>query len=314
MKETQWNVGKLAQSGAEVLGKRGFDSPRLESDLLLAEVLGLERLELFTRFDMPVDDESRGAFRALIKRRLANEPIAYILGKRDFLDLTFSVGPGVLIPRPETEHVVHASQTFLDGVSHPRFLEVGVGSGCITLSLLHHNPHATALALDISEAALACTLKNAEALGLADRLTCLQSDVFKGISEDSPWLKSLDLIVSNPPYIRQDEKESLAKDVRDYEPGEALFCPEDGLAFHRMILRKGPAFLKDSGGIVLELACGTGKQLLQFAQTTWSAARHQVLPDYSGLDRVSCHTKSAWPEGFSSLHGAQVTSEEEPGS
>ncbi len=313
MNDKRWTTVELAKSGAEVLCKRGFESPRLESDLLLAHVLGVERLELYTRFDMPIDDRQRGVFRDFIKRRLRHEPVAYILGEKDFLDLTFKVAPGILIPRPETEHVVQAGSTFLSGIEHPRFIEVGVGSGCISLSLLHKHPEAVALGFDISEKALDCALENARHLGLADRFICAKSDVFSALPAQPAWGQGIDLIISNPPYIRRDEMTDLPRDVADFEPPEALFCPEDGLSFHRRILSEGRGLLTEKGGIVLELADGTGAKLAKYAAELSADALNAYLPDYAGLDRVFCHTKNVWPERFSGLHRVSASSEEESG-
>ncbi|MFT7620422.1 MAG: release factor glutamine methyltransferase [Planctomycetota bacterium] len=313
MNEKRWTIGELAKSGAEVLAKRNLDSPRLDSDLLLAHVLGMARLDLFARFDMPVDDELRAQFRALIKRRLNAEPIAYILGVREFLDLTFEVGPGVLIPRPETEHVVHAGATFLDKKANPKILEIGVGSGCIALSLLHAYPQASALAFDVSPVAVDYTTKNANKFGLADRIEVVVSDVFSALDSLPSWQCEFDLIISNPPYIRLDEKLELARDVIEFEPHLALFCPDDGLSFHRRIVTEGLSRLAPDGGIVLELASESGASIVAFAQNKLAECQASVLPDYSGHDRVFCLTREKWPEEFSGLHGANRASKEEQG-
>ena len=304
----RWTLGRLAQSAADVLTRAGVEQARLDADILLAAAMEMERLELYTRFDMPVDDLRRARFRRFIERRLNREPVAYIVGHRAFLDHVFEVGPGVLIPRPETEHVVEAGAVFLEGKTAPRLIEVGVGSGCIVISLLKRFPQARALGLDVSPRALDYARRNAEALDCLDRLELKESDVFSALEADSPWRSKVDLVVSNPPYVRRDETGELASEVIDHEPHEALFCTGDGTKLHRRILSEGLEFMAEEGGLVFELGAGSGAGLRAWAEETLAGLVSRVLPDYAGHDRVFCATLRPWPENFFALHGASATS------
>ncbi|MCB9833641.1 MAG: peptide chain release factor N(5)-glutamine methyltransferase [Planctomycetes bacterium] len=292
----RWTVGRLAASAAELLRNKGFESARLEADLLLAESLGIERLELYTRFDMPVPDELRDRFRGLIRRRLAHEPVAYILGRRDFLDWTFRVRAGVLVPRPESEHLVAAALAGLADDRDLELLEVGVGSGCLMLSLLARRPRARGLGLDLEAIPLEVSVENAELLGVGDRFEARRSDFYAALGADAAG--RFDLVISNPPYIRPEERAELDPDL-GYEPEAALFHPGDGIEFHRRLLLEGVELLADGGFFVLELPGAMGAALRGFCAEALPDLVTAVVRDYAGRDRVFLARKSGWTEGLS---------------
>ena len=188
------------------------------------------------------------SFRELVTRRVAREPMAYVLGRAEFWSLEFVVGPGVLVPRPDSETLIEAAvAAFPDTGRQLRVLDIGVGSGCLLLTLLHLFPAAYGVGTDLSEAALACTRLNAERLGVADRLRLERTSWAEGVA--GPF----DLVVSNPPYIRTAEIAGLQPEVARFEPWAALDGGPDGLAAYRAILAELPRLLADDGRALLEI-------------------------------------------------------------
>lgn len=245
-------------------------------------MLGVERIEVYTRHDMPVDEPMRDEYRALLRRRMAHEPVAYLLGKREFLDHAFAVGPGVLVPRPETEEVVEAALEALGDREAPRILDLGTGSGCILLSILSRLETATGVGIDASDDALSWARKNAAALGLSDRADLRSGDLFAGFGEADTF----DLIISNPPYVREGDRDGLMPDVRDHEPGEALFVPGDGLDFYRRILADCGPHLAPNAVVALELPGYSGEEVADVARTALPGASVEVREDLSGKERI----------------------------
>ncbi len=278
----RWTIAELASAAADYLAKKGIEAARLDADLMLAEVLGWTRIQLYTRFDMPVDTDVRARYRELIRRRSRREPLAYILGRREFFGVDFEVGPGVLVPRPETEGLVEAALARMKGRSRFRVLDLGTGSGCILLAILSRFPDAVGEGWDRSPEALAYARRNAARLGLDGRVDFVERDLLASLREGCP---SVDLVVSNPPYIRPEERAGLMPEVKDHEPATALFDSEgDGLTFHRAILQ---AFrhLDPMPAVILELP-GWGGDALRTWWRTSGAGDLSVIADLSGRDRV----------------------------
>jgi release factor glutamine methyltransferase len=211
-------LGEVLGGATDYLAARGVEHARLDAERLLARVLGLTRIELYTQHDRPLTDEERGAARVLVQRRGRREPLAYVLGDWDFRHLTLRTDARALVPRPETEIVVERCLALLAGVSAPRVLDVGTGTGAIALALAQEldGPHVTAT--DRSSDALALARENADALGLVVEL--VETDLSAGV--EGPF----DLVVSNPPYVEAAELDSLEPEVREWEPRAALV--EDG--------------------------------------------------------------------------------------
>ena len=207
-------VGEVLRAAADHLEARGVPSPRLDAELLLARALGLERIELYTQHDRPLDEQERAAARDLVRRRAAREPLAYILGDWDFRHLTLRTDRRALVPRPETEVVVDRCLALLDGTVEPRVVDVGTGTGAIALALKHERPDAHVTATDVSPDALALAGENAAANGLEVEL--VEGNLLAGLTG------SFALVVSNPPYVRADELPGLEPEVRDWEPRTAL--------------------------------------------------------------------------------------------
>jgi release factor glutamine methyltransferase len=207
-------LAEVLKGATDYLAQRGVDSPRVDAELLLARVLGLQRIELYTQHDRPLTEDERALARTLVQRRGAREPLAYVLGDWDFRRLTLKTDRRALVPRPETEIVVERCLALLEGVEAPRVVDVGTGTGAIALALKHERPDARVTATDASPDALELARENAEALGLDVEL--VQADLLAGLTGP------LDLVVSNPPYVEAAELAGLQPEVRDFEPRAAL--------------------------------------------------------------------------------------------
>ncbi len=228
---------------AERLEAAGCESPRPDAELLVAHVLGMSRAGLYGESRLALSDEERAELEQLVIRRERREPLAYVLGEWGFRRLTLTVDRRVLVPRPETEIVVERCLARLAGLIQPRVLDVGTGSGAIALALADEHPGVRVTAIDASVDALAVARENVERTGLPVEL--VRWDFFDGLPE-GPW----DLVVSNPPYVRPDEIESLEPEVRDWEPREALV----GEGATEAVVRSAQAVLRVGGALVLEVA------------------------------------------------------------
>jgi release factor glutamine methyltransferase len=207
-------LGDVLRGATEYLAGRGIDTARVEAELLLARALGLSRIELYTQHDRPLSDAERTAARALVQRRGLREPLAYVLGDWDFRRLTLKTDRRALVPRPETEIVVERCLVLLEGAEAPRVADVGTGTGAIALALKQERPDAVVVATDVSSEALELARENAEANALDVRF--VHGDLLEGVAGP------LDLVVSNPPYVRAGEIDALEPEVRDWEPRGAL--------------------------------------------------------------------------------------------
>lgn len=279
------------QATTEHFKKYGIDSPRLEAEMLLAHVLGVPRIQLYVRFEQPLKPDEVDRFRELVKRRGRHEPVQYILGKREFWSLDLAVERGVLIPRPDTEVLVEEALAWLKergsaAQNPPKIAEVGVGSGAIAISILSEVKSATVVAGDIAETPVAVAKKNAEAHGVAERLTVVHGDGLLALAGHGPF----DLVVSNPPYIREEDMRRLPPHIKNWEPPEALVSGVDGLDCIRGIIAAlGPETLGVGGALMLEI--GDERQadvLTGMLAPRFSLVR--VRKDYGGLVRAMIAT------------------------
>ncbi|MFC3710985.1 peptide chain release factor N(5)-glutamine methyltransferase [Sphingoaurantiacus capsulatus] len=246
----------IAAAAAKLPG----DCPRLDAELLAAHVLGVDRNELLLRHLH--DDLDEAAFGALVERRMGGEPVAYILGHREFWSLDFRVTPDTLIPRPDSETIVEAALAAAGPA--PRVLDLGTGSGCLLLSVLHERPGAWGLGVDRSEGTASVAADNAQRLGLADRSAFIVGDWTAAIGG------RFDIILSNPPYVGTEEV--LAPEVADYEPGSALFAGQGGLDDYRKIIPALTTILSPGGSAHLEIG------YLQADLVSEIAVAHGLLP------------------------------------
>lgn len=258
---------------------------RSDAILLLRHVLGIPHAEMYAYRERPLTALQTEAFNAQIQRRLRGVPVQYITGEQEFFGLAFHVTPDVLIPRPETEHLVEAAIARLQGVKDARIADVGTGSGAIAVALAHSLMTTEIVALDISPAALAVAAENAKDNGVAARIRFLESDLLSAIADEH-----FEAIVSNPPYVADSERESLPVEVREYEPARALFAGRTGLEVYRRLIPDSLPLLVSGGWLMMEIGQGqrdSVRALLNGAD--WE--RVEFLPDLQGIPRVAVARK-----------------------
>jgi release factor glutamine methyltransferase len=276
-------VLEAIQKSTEFLAKKKVESPRLQTELLLAHVLKMPRMKLYLNFDRALTAVEADALRELIKRRGLREPLQHIVGSTSFCGLEIAVSRHALIPRPETEMLAELGGQFLaTGNRQPATaLDFGTGTGCIAIALAVKSPTARITALDISAAALALAKENAARNNVAERIDFLPGDGFAAVAKE----KKFDLIVSNPPYIASAEIATLAPEVRDFDPRTALDGGADGLDFYRRLAQEGKNFLKPTGKIMLEFGDGQADAIKKiFEVEMWIV--EAVREDYSHRARI----------------------------
>lgn len=279
-------VLEAIQKSAEFLGKKKVGSPRLQTELLLAHLLGLPRMKLYLNFDRPLSVAETDALRELVKRRGLREPLQHIIGSTSFCGLELAVNRHALIPRPETELLAEAGWQFLlarglAAAGAPSALDFGTGTGCIAIALAVKCPNAKIAALEISADALALARENAARHNVADRIEWMLGD---GLAAH-PRPLSFDLVISNPPYIASAEIASLEPEVRDFDPRRALDGGADGLDFYRTLAKDARPLLKVEGKLMVEFGDGQADAIKKiFADENWIV--EAVQEDYSQRARI----------------------------
>jgi release factor glutamine methyltransferase len=278
------DVEECLATGMLVLERAGVDTARLDAECLLAETLGLARWELLLQRHRRLSPDEFGRCLGLLQRRESREPLAYLLGRKEFWSLSLAVSPGVLVPRPETETLVEAALTLLAGVAAPRIVELCSGSGAVALALARELPTARLVATDISWKALRVARANAAAHGLAARIRWRRGDLWRAL-EGEPWAEAADLVVANPPYIPTGDLAALMPEVR-WEPRRALDGGPDGLAVIRAILATTPACLRAGGALALEIGAGQAEAVAGLFAADGRYAPVRVFADLAGRPRV----------------------------
>lgn len=260
------------------------DRGRLDSETLLLHVVGKNKAWLLAHSEDELPECEAVRFLELIERRHAGEPIQYITGETEFYGLPFRVTPDVLIPRPETEHLVEKALALASGIPQLRILDIGTGSGAIAVALAHHLPDGQITALDISTTALAIARDNADRNGVANRVRFLESDLLAAVARDQ---EQFDLIISNPPYVPTADRDSLSVEVRDHEPALALFAGKDGLDIYRRLIPAALQSLAPCGHLLLEIGYGQSEAIAAMLQGA-GFIRIEFVPDLQGIPRVAC--------------------------
>ena len=264
--------------GIKELEKAGIVEAKLDARLLLERVCDTDHSALIAHPERELTEKELGGFNEFIGRRAKREPVAYILGQWEFMGLTFDVSGDVLIPEQDSEFLVEeALRHCEDGM---KILDLCTGSGCIALSILNFTNDTSAVCTDISDKALSIARKNADKLGLSERATFEETDLFPKREE------KVDLIVSNPPYIASDVIETLAPEVKDYEPRLALDGDTDGLSFYRRIVDKAPSYLFSSGYLIMEIGYDQADDIRRLLLENGRYHEIEVVKDFSGNDRV----------------------------
>ena len=251
----EWTVGRLLEWTTDYLSQHDADTPRLDAEILLAKARGCRRIELYTAFNDLADDLLRDTFRQLVRQRAEGVPVAYLVGEREFYSLPFYVTPDVLIPRPESEFLVIevldlCRERSATAPFAPRILDLGTGSGCLAVSLAVHLPDAEIVAVDLSDAALEVARRNVERNGVAERITLRQGDLYSTLDHDEQF----DVIVTNPPYVTEEEYQELDREVRDHEPRMALVAGPLGIEVLQRIAEGAPNRISPGGWLLSEIS------------------------------------------------------------
>ena len=280
-----WTILELVRWTTDYFRAHQLESARSEAEILLAHTLDARRIDLYLNHDQPLGKDELQRFKALIKRRLRGEPVAYITGTREFWSLEMMVGPTVLIPRPETECLVEAVLPFLrdNGGVPKRVLDMGTGSGAIVIALAHDHPEGRYVAMDRSLEALQLARQNARKHRVEARINWFCGNWDAPLKPDR---ETFDLIVANPPYIPSADIEGLQVEVRDHEPRLALDGKHDGLACLRGIIQSAHRYLREGGMLALEMGCDQAAAITNIVNGGSQYDIPQIIKDYSGLDRV----------------------------
>jgi release factor glutamine methyltransferase len=300
-----WTILRLMLWSAAYLQEKGVERARLDAEYLLAHVLGLGRLQMYLQHERPLTDEELDSFRPLLRRRAAREPLQYILGRQAFRHLELEVEPGVLIPRPETEQLVEIVLEWsrAQGRDDLVGLDIGTGSGAIALALASEGPFARVVATDASTAALAVARRNRDALGLETRVDLRHGSDFDPVAPHaigdgvarqglSGVHEAFDVVVSNPPYVDELQKATLAPEIVEWEPHEALFAGPDGLSVLHSIVSGAPSVLGEGGLLALEVGLGQAEIVATLARRSGAYADVSIHRDLAGKERIVTATRS----------------------
>lgn len=276
------SIAEAMLEAAQALRRAGVPESRREAASLLAHVVDRDRTFLITHAEERLPAQALTDFRSLVERRAKGEPLQYIKGRTEFFKLDFEVTPDVLIPRPETELLVETALDLLDGADEPAICDVGTGSGCIIISILHELERARGLGIDISTAALRVARRNTKRHGVEERLSLIQSDCFEALDE---LHARFNLIVSNPPYVAEAALDGLQREVRDFEPRVALTPGGDGLRVIRRLLTDAPRFLQTGGHLLMEIGFDQHEAVERLIDArTWELL--DIHKDLQGIPRT----------------------------
>jgi release factor glutamine methyltransferase len=277
--ESSWTIGGLLDWTARYLAERGSEFPRLDAEVLLAHALECRRIDLYTRYEETASESMRSRFRDLVRKRIEGCPVAYLVGRKEFFSLPFEVSPAVLIPRPESEFVVLECLRLAKEMAEPRIVDIGTGSGNISVAVAHQHRKARVTAVDLSADALQVAARNAARHGVGDRVRFLAGDLFAVI----PPNERFDFVLSNPPYIAREELDQLPVGVRQYEPRLALDGGPGGYAVFDRLISGAKEFLVPGGYLIVEI--GAPQEAIarariqahggyELAETIYDGSRH----------------------------------------
>jgi release factor glutamine methyltransferase len=276
-------VGEALREAETTFIKTGSSTPRLDAEVLLSHCSKINRIHFFTHPEQILDNGTLTDYDEAIKRRQNGEPVSYIIGHKEFWSLPFHVDSDVLIPRPDTEFIVEETlaamiEQWQDCWS---ILEIGTGSGAISIALASEQKNANITATDISERALQVARKNAQRNNVADRISFIQGDMFTSLK-----VQRFDMIISNPPYISYRDFPLLPEGIRCYEPHMALIAGNDGTEFHRQLIEEGLSYLKPGGWLIMEMGTGQGKTIQKYFEAAQCYEAINIRHDYAGMERV----------------------------
>ena len=283
---SDWTIQKLLNWTTQYFTDKKVDSPRLSAELILAYVLSMSRIELYTHFDTTVPKEKLDNLHKIVKRASQNEPVAYLIGKTEFYSIELEITRDCLIPRPETELLVERSIDFLKRRTAKQLVcDLCTGCGSIAVAVAKNFANADIIATDISDATLKVAEKNVEKCGLRQRIELLCGDLFDPLIPQIDKAK-FDLIICNPPYISAGELEKLDKNVKDFEPKDALYGGIDGLDIYRRIAEKVDEFLKPGAALMLEVGYSQGPAVKELLEKVSIFSDIKVEKDFHNNDRI----------------------------
>lgn len=266
----------------EYLAGKGIESPRTNAELLLVDIIGCKRLDLYLLFDRPLSDAELQTYREYIKKRGSFEPLQYILGKVEFYGLELKVNPSVLIPRPETELLVENIINQASKEKEQMILDIGCGTGNISIALAVNLDNVNIVTTDINEQALRVAKENAERHNVSSKIKFINHNILKDDMNNFPLF---DIIVSNPPYVSRQGFSALQKEIREYEPRTAVTDESDGYTFYRVIAEKASTQLKINGKLFFEIAQGQSEQVIKIMEQN-HFSNILVIKDYQNIDRI----------------------------
>lgn len=278
-----WTVGRLLQWTTNYLKQQGSESARLDAEVLLAHVLGCQRIQLYASFEDLPGEEPRTAFRELVRRRAEGMPVAYLVGRREFYSLSFRVTSDVLIPRPETEFlVIRLLDLAVPADREWKIADVGAGSGVIAVCAARWLPASRVTAIDVSHAALSVASSNATDHKVADRIDFIESDLFAGV----PAGQTFDFVVANPPYVAEHEMAGIARDVREYEPRTALVAGPTGTETIARLIPQAAERLAPGGWLLMEISPQIERKVRELISADSRLALGPTVKDLAGHARV----------------------------
>jgi release factor glutamine methyltransferase len=282
-RESSFSIRDALAWGAQALREAAIENARLDADVLLRHALDMERERLYMNIEAPISAGQEAKFRQLVLRRSRREPVAYITGHKEFWSLDFVVTPAVLIPRPETELLVEVALQYVRKTGSVQIIDLGTGSGAISVCLAKEAAEAKIVAVDISPIALDVARVNAEHHGVTGRIRFLSGDLFAPLK---PLRETFNVIVSNPPYIRTSELSTLTPEISSWEPMIALDGGAEGIDACRRIIEEGHEYLAHGGAIVLEIGADIAPAVVELFAHSGSYGPVSVYRDYAGKDRV----------------------------
>jgi len=287
------NIKELLNRSDQFLAERGIESSRLDAEVLMADLLDMERINLYVKYDYPLKSTEINSYREMIKKRAQHIPVAYITEKKEFMSLEFTVREGILIPRPDTENLVEAVIEYCRNkeLDKPQIIDVGTGSGAIAVSLAHYLEDSKVVGVDLSAQALKVARENMEKHELSERMSILKSDLLAEFIKRE--IKGIDIIVSNPPYISEAEMEELSSEVKK-EPETALKAGKDGLDYYRRLIPEAEKVLKEGGSLFLEIGYRQAEAVSELFGDRWKDV--EVKKDYSENDRIVSAVLKKQPE------------------
>jgi release factor glutamine methyltransferase len=284
-----WTIGRLLSVTTAFLKRHKSETPRLDAEVMLAFALHCERVQLYTHFEQEVATDQLGVYRELVRRRAKGAPVAYLVGRKEFYSLAFAVTPAVLIPRPESEFVVIEYLEQTQSLAAPRAVDVGTGSGCLAVAAAHRHAAARFVAIDKSDEALEVARRNAQTLGVADRIEFRHGDLLEPVAGLEPF----DAILSNPPYIATARIDSLETGVKDFEPRIALDGGPTGLEVVSRLIEQAVDLLKPGGHLILEIGTDQEQPVRALIEARGAFTLAATIRDFAGHPRVIRATMTA---------------------